>query len=236
MTYTLTASQRTNLGRRAKNDLKQMLVPAVVYGHGIDAKSISVPRSEFLRILKTAGQSSLIDLTVADQPMVKVLMKEVQINPLTDEPTHVDFHQVRMDEELITRVPLKFVGESQAVKKDGGTLVKSLDELEVRCLPVNLPHEIEVDLAQLVTFEDAVTVGNLVLPKGVSTVEDPNITIATVARPMTEEELKKLEEVATVDVTTIKTEGEEKKAAEEAKKAEEAAAEAPAGEKKAEKK
>lgn len=225
MNYAITATPRTSLGKRSKDERAVSRVPAVVYGRGVESKSISVGRSEMVKLMKTAGYSSLIDLTVDAQAPVKVLLKEVQLDHLTMVPAHVDFYQVRMDEEITAEIPLKFAGESKAVKQDGGTLIKSLDKIEVRCLPGDLPHEIEVDLGSLNTFEDMISVGGLTLPKGVVAVTDAKLTIATVARPLTEDELKKLEESALGDVTTVKTEGEEKKAAEEAKKAEEAAVE-----------
>ena len=225
MSYTISATIRTSLAKRSKDEQKIGRIPAVVYGHGIASRSISVPRSEFVKVLRAAGFSSLIDMNLGEPSPVKVLIKEVQSDPLTVEPAHVDFYQVRMDEELTANIPLKFIGESKAVKEDGGTLIKSLDHVEVRCLPAHLPHDIEVDLSALLTFEEAIKVEHLVLPQGVSMVTDTNVTIATVARLMTEEELLKLEQPVAVDVTAVKTEGEEKKAVEEAKKAEEAAAE-----------
>ena len=225
MTYAISATQRTKFGKRSKDELLEKRIPAVMYGHGIDSQSIAVPRAEFLKVLKSAGYSSLVDVTLADQPPVKVLIKEVQVEPLTMEPRHIDFYQVRMDEVLTAHIPLKFIGESRAVKTDGGTLVKSMDTIEVKCLPANLPHEIAIDLSKLVTFDDAITIGGLSLGAGVTATGDAHLTIATVARPLTEDELKKLEETVKVDVTAIKTEGEEKKAADAAKKAEEAAAE-----------
>ncbi|MSR84925.1 50S ribosomal protein L25 [Candidatus Uhrbacteria bacterium] len=223
MNYTLSAQARTT--KRAKDERIANRVPAVMYGHGIPSTSFSIGRSEFNKLLQLAGYSSLIDLSLGTNSPVKVLIKEVQVDPLSMAPAHVDFYQVRMDEELTAHVPLKFTGESRAVKEDGGTLVKSLDTIEVRCLPGNLPHEIEISLTTLATFDDAVTVAHLALPAGVVAVTDGTLTIATVARPFTEEELKKMESSEAADVTTIKTEGEEKKAAGEAKKAEETAAE-----------
>ncbi|HEU0051078.1 MAG TPA: 50S ribosomal protein L25 [Patescibacteria group bacterium] len=225
MIYTLAAEARTSLGKRSKDVNKTGKIPAVIYGHGTAAQSISVARTEFVKTLKAAGYSSLVDMAVSGQAPVKVIIKEVQVDPLTTEPCHIDFYQVRMDETMTATIPLKFVGESPAVKTEGGTLVKSLDAIEVTCLPGDLPHEIEIDLGRLVTFDDAIAVRDLVMPKGVTAVSDGSLTIATVARPLTEEELKKMEETAPADVSAIKTEGEEKKAEEEAKKAEEAAIE-----------
>lgn len=209
---------------RVQDIRKASRIPAIMYGKGIAPQELSVPRSEFIKVSKAAGSSSLIDLSIDGQPPVKVLVKEVQRHVLRLDPIHVDLYQVNMNTEITANVPLVFIGESAAVKTLGGTLVKSMDELEVECLPANLPHQIEIDLSKLTTFEDAITVGSLVLPKGVKVTADAELTIATVSRPLTEEELKKMEEASVVDVSAIKTEGEEKKAAEEAKKAEEEAA------------
>lgn len=219
MNYAISAATRTSMGKRSKDELKKMRIPAVIYGKGVEARSIALPRSEFLKLYAAAGFSSLIDITVEGQSPVKAVIKEVQLHPLTNEVTHIDLHQIRMDEKMTAKIPLKFVGESMAVKADGGTLVKSLDEIEISCLPANLPHEIEVDLSKLVTFEDAITIGSLSLPAGVETTDNLEATIATVSRPLTEEELKKLEESSIGDLSTIKTEGEEKR--EEAAKKEE---------------
>ena len=141
------------------------------------------------------------------------------------DPYHIDFRQIRMDQPITVEVPLKFVGESKAVKELAGTPVFAMDTLEVKCLPANLPHEIEVDMSLITSFEDNITIGSLKLPTGVEALQDPEAVIANVSRPLTEDELKALEAAsAPVDVTAIKTEAEEKKDAEAAKEAEEAAA------------
>ena len=221
----MTAATRTGLGRRAKHIQDSGNIPAVVYGHGIEPKAVQVNRSEFRKLYRQAGTSSLIDLTVDSGSPVKALIQEIQVHPITMDPYHIDFRQIRMDEELTIDVPLKFVGESPAVKGLAGTLVHPIAEIKVKCLPADLPHEIEVDLSLLKTFDDSITVKTLNVPKGVTVLDDANVTIAMVTPPLTEEQLKKMEEEGkTADVTTIKTEAEEKKQAEEAKKAEEAAA------------
>lgn len=212
------------MGKRAKDELADMRVPAVMYGSGVTNQNVSVPRSEFLKVFKQAGYSSLVDIAIGDASPIKAVIKEVQVHPLSMEPIHIDFHQVRMDQEMEAVIPLKFIGESNAVKADAGTLIKSLDEVEVRCLPADLPHALEIDLSKLATFEDSITTADIKLPKGVELVTVEELTIATVQRPMTEEELKKLEESQVGDVTAVKSEADLKKAADEAKAAEEAAA------------
>ncbi len=229
MSYTLAAQSRTALGRQAKQVMATGNIPAIMYGHGIESKAIQVNASDFRKLLRNAGTSSLVDVTLDGAAPVKVLLKEVQVHPITMAPVHVDFQQIRMNEELTTEVPLKFVGESKAVKELAGTLVHSFDALTVTCLPADLPHEIVVDLSMLTTFDKAITIASLNLPKGVKIEENPDVTVATVVAPLTDEQLKKLEEMSAADVSTIKTEAEIKKAEGEVDKPDESAAKKVAG-------
>ncbi len=224
MNYALKAVSRTSLGNRAKTVMEDGAIPAVIYGHGVEPRSVQVTATDFRKVFKAAGSSSLVDLDVDGGQAFKVVIKEVQVNPVTMIPTHIDFHQMRMDEEMTAEVPLTFTGESAAVKQAAGTLIESMDSVTVRCLPGDLPHEIIVDISVLKTFDDSISVSDLAVPKGVTIEDDGNQTVATVAAPLTEEQLKKLEEGEAHDVTAIKTEAEEKKAAEDAKAAEEAKA------------
>lgn len=225
MSFSLTAVTRQDVGRQAKKVRKLGSIPAVMYGPGIPPKSIQIGASEFQKLYRLAGSSSLIDVSVDSSAPVKVLIQEVQLHHLTRKPNHIDLRQIRMDEELTIDVELVFQGEAPAVKELAGTLVHAYDTLTVRCLPADLPHEITIDLSSLKTFDDVITVADLKLPKGVTIEQSGDVTIASVTPPMTDEQLKKLEESSVGDVTAVKTEAEEKKAQEEAKKAAEAAAE-----------
>lgn len=216
MIYALSATKRTSSGKRAKDEHKNMRVPAVMYGQGIDPQMISVPKTEFSRMFAAAGSSTLVDLSIENATPVKVVIKDVQVHPITMAAYHIDFHQVRMDKELTAQIPLKFINDSAAVKVMGGTLIKSIDALTVTCLPGDLPHEIEVDLAKLAKFEDTITLATLVLPKGVKVQGDTEMTIATVAPPLTEDQIKEMEASTVGDVTAVKSEVEEKRAAKEA--------------------
>lgn len=223
MTYTLSATKRTSVGKRAKDELAKMRVPGVIYGQGVETQIVSFPKTEFDRVLATAGSSSLVDVSVDNAAPIKVLIKDVQADPLTMRPMHVDLHQVRMDKEISAEVPLKFIGESAAVKAMGGTLIKTMDMVVVDCLPADLPHEIVVDLSKLATFEDSITIASLPVAAGVKVRGEATATIATVAAPLTEEQLKKMEESAVGDVTAVKSDVDEKRAAKEAAAATDAA-------------
>lgn len=210
---------------KAKKLRAQGLIPAVLYGHGTENHHVAVPYNVFTKAFKAAGESTLLDLELEGDGTVKALVKDWQVEPLSNRYTHVDFYQVNLKEKLKVEIALNFVGESPAVKEQGGSLVKNMDSLRVECLPTDLVHSIDVDVSTLKAFEQMIHVNDLKLPPGIEVLEDANAVVVLVEAPMTEEQLKALENAAPADVTAIKTEAEEKKAAEEAAKSAEAAAE-----------
>lgn len=197
----LKAAIRTLEGKKLKRLREQNKLPAVIYGHGIKSQPLEVEYLLFKKIYEKAGESTLIDLHVDEQKPVKVLIQAVQLNPVTDQYLHVDFHQVKMTEKMTAEVPLKFVGESPAVKEQGGILVKNLDKVKIECLPDDLIHEIEVDLSSLKDFNSTIHVRELNIPPGVSVLDKPEETVVLIEPPRSEEELKELEEKPVVPVT-----------------------------------
>jgi len=208
--------KQTTAGRTGMQSLK-----AVMYGRELPNQTLEVSLNEFMRVYREVKQSMLFDVSVDGKEPVKALIQEVQVNPITMVPIHVDLRQIRMDQPITLSVPLIFTGESGAVKL-GGTLVKALDELEVTCLPADLPKEIVVDLAPLATFQDRITVSSLTLPHGVKVEQRPEEVIALVEAPLTEEELKQMEAAEVGDVTAVTTEADEKRKEKEAADASEA--------------
>ncbi len=204
---------------KAKKLRAQGLIPAVLYGHGTENHHLAVPYNVFTKAFKAAGESTLIDLELEGNGTVKALVKDWQVDPLSNRYIHVDFYQVNLKEKLKVEIALNFVGESPAVKEQGGSLVKSMSSLRVECLPTDLVHEIDVDVSILKAFEQMIHVSDLKLPPGIEVLEDANAVVVLVEAPMTEDQLKALENAAPIDVTAVKTEAEEKKAAEEAAKA-----------------
>lgn len=169
-------------------------VPGVMYGHKVDPVAIQVDYSTLEKTLREAGESSLIDLSVGEGKPVKVLIHDYQLDPMTSKIKHVDFYQVNMTEKITTEIPLEFIGEAPAVKELSGTLVTSIDSVEVQCLPGDLVHSIEVDISTLKTFEDAIHISDIKAPQGIEILNDPEETIATVQEPRSEEELQALDE------------------------------------------
>ena len=228
----LAAVPRAQAGR-ARQLRRQGFVPAILYGHEQSPVTLAVEARAFGSILRTVSSSTLVTLTVEGNEARRVLIQEVQRDPLSGEPMHIDFHQVNLKEKIRAKVPVRGTGVAAAVKDLGGVLVQSIAEVDVEALPQNLPQEIIMDLAKLATFEDRITVADLPMPPNVELHTRPDEVVAVVSPPRTEEEIAALTTAVEEKVTEVKTEAEEKKAAEESKKAEEGT---PEGEKKAEKK
>lgn len=200
------------------------VIPAVIYGHGTENKNVQVDYNSFHKAFKAAGESTLLDLEIEGDGTVKALVKDWQVEPLSNRYTHVDFYQVNLKEKLKTEVALNFIGESPAVKEQGGSIIKTLDSVLVECLPMDLVHSIDVDVSVLKNFDDMIAVKDLAVPPGIEILENADEVIVKVEAPMTEDQLKAMENAAPVDVTAVKTEAEVKAAEEAAKAAEEAAA------------
>ncbi len=185
-TMTLTATSRQEMGRKTNALRAEGQVPAVVYGLDAEPKNIVIARNDFDRVLKGAGESTVIQLSI-DGTEEPVLIQDIQRNPLTEFTTHVDFRRVDMNTAVETSIYISIIGVSPAVKDLGGTLIQSVDAIDVKALPSALVKEIEVDAAKITTFEDAIHISDLVLPEGIELLSDPEQTIATVAPPRVEE-------------------------------------------------
>ena len=165
MTLTLKAIKRDPQQKEKEKflDGKQM-IKGVVYGNNFGPFSIWVVKSDFLKVYKDVGESSLLDLDLeGEKEPLKVLVKEVQVHPVHMTARHVDFQVIDINKPFQVNIPLEFVGVSEAVKQ-GGDLIKVLNSVEIECLPKELPHNIEVDISQLKTLSDAIKIADLNLP------------------------------------------------------------------------
>ena len=197
----LSAKIRKDFGKKVKKIRQKGIIPAILYGPKTKNTSLEVDLGEFEKAYQSAGESSLLQLSVGQEKFL-VLIHAIELDAISQKPIHIDFYQPRLDEEITAHIPLVFEGESEAIKNLGGTLVKNIHELEVKALPQNLPHEIKVDIGKLKTFEDNILVKDLLMPKEVKIVKDPEETVVFVSRPeKVEEELAKpLEEAKAEEV------------------------------------
>ncbi len=189
-----------DLALKAKNRTKENAidfwkdnVSCVLYGKGINNEMLWVDKKIFNKVYEEAGESTILKLSLEKDGERNVIIKDVQKDILTGAPIHVDFYQVRMDEEIEAEVELEFVGESPAVKELGGVLVKNMDKIEIKCLPGDLLSKIEVDISRIKTFDDYIYVKDLSIPEKVEISVDPGTVVAMVSEPRSEEELADLE-------------------------------------------
>ncbi|MDD4901259.1 MAG: 50S ribosomal protein L25 [Patescibacteria group bacterium] len=178
---------------------KAGFIPAIMYGASAANKSIKVKKHDFAKAFKVAGEFNLVDLSVGQDKPVKVIVKDVQRDGLTDNVIHIDFYQVDMAKKILTEIPLHFVGESKAVKDLGGTLVKNMDTVKVSCLPGDLVSHIEVDISKLVEFDNFIRLHDLILPQGVELASATNEAVVGVVETKIEVEAPKPVEAAPVE-------------------------------------
>ncbi len=221
----LIAQKRTVLGKNVKKLRKEGVLPAVLYGINTKTQPIQLDYKMFEKIYDQAGESSLVELEIEGQKPVKVIIQSVQRDALSDQFEHTDLYQVDLTKKITTEIELEFVGQPPAVKELGGVLVKSLDKIEVECLPQDLVHEIKVDVSNLKTFDDIIFVRDLKLPETITVKEKGEEPIASVTAPRTEEELKELDEAVEEkvdDVEVVKGKEKEESDEDEAEEKEEA--------------
>lgn len=180
-TIALSSQQRdttqTNNALRKSN-----LVPCIVYGNETDNVQIMCDYNTLFKVYAKAGESTVIDLEVNGKTL-PVLIHAIDFDPVSDRIIHVDFYAVNLKKAIEANVPLHFVGVSPAVKDEGGVLVTIRDHVTVECLPRDLPHAIDVDISAMVEFDVALHVSDIIVPKGVTILDEPDTGIATVQQP-----------------------------------------------------
>jgi len=178
------------------------LIPCNIYGQGIESQPVQVEARKLGQIIAKAGGTDLIALKMdaADTPGM-VLIRDVQRNPMTGEPIHVDFYQVNMSEKLKADVPLVFTGAAPALKLKNVSLMHAMTSLQIEALPEDLPHNIEVDISSLALPEQSIHVKDLTVSSKITILTDPDQMLIKVA-----EVRKVVEEVPAAEVPA---EGEE---------------------------
>jgi large subunit ribosomal protein L25 len=185
---TLAAEPREVVGKKVAALRRQGRLPAVVYGHGVDSENLSLDAHEFDLLRRHAGQNALIELSVHGKRSRPVLVQQVQVHAVNRRPLHVDLFLVRMTEELTVDVRLVATGISQAVERDGGTLLHPIEHIRVKALPDHLPQSVEYSVDSLDDFDAVIKVSDLEIPSDVTLLTDPDEIVAKVQQPRVETE------------------------------------------------
>jgi large subunit ribosomal protein L25 len=215
----LKANRRTLLGKQVKAMRREGKLPAVIYGHHIDPISIVLDLRDAAKSLTGLAPSALVTVDVEGNRH-RVLVREKQRNKISGTLLHVDFLAVSMTEKLRSQVYIEIVGLAPAIKDFSGVLVTGFDEVEVECLPQDLPERLVVDVSGLAKIGDGIYVRDLAVPEGVKILEEPDTMVALIAaQAAVEEEVAPVvEEVVTEEPEVIEHgKIEEEEEAEEAK-------------------
>jgi large subunit ribosomal protein L25 len=177
------ATVRDGRGKGAARSVRREgRIPAVLYGHGEASVPLTVDAQSFSRILREISvENTLIDLELDAQPPLKVLVREVQRHPYRDEVLHVDFFHISMEEKITVQVPVVLVGTPRGVRVSGGVLDHAMREIEVSCLPQDIPEKVEIDVSGL-DIGEAVRPSELNLPD-VQILGDPDRPVVSVLAP-----------------------------------------------------
>lgn len=194
----LSADERTILGKKVKTLRKKGLLPGHVFGNKIETEHVTVDGKLFLKTFKEAGATGIINLKIGADKVRPVMIKDVQYNPLTEQFLNVDFYQVNLSEKVKVPVPLVLTGEEpETVKLGEAITLQTLDEVEVEALPDDLIEKIEVDISTLINIDDAITLGQLNIDKEKLTLLlDPETIIVKLAPAVSAEMEALLEEQA----------------------------------------
>ena len=194
----LKADRRTIRGKQVKAMRREGKLPAVIYGHHIDPISIVLDLREASHSLMGLAPSALVTVDVEGSSH-RALVKEKQRNKITGTILHVDFLAVSMKEKLRSQVYVEVVGVSPAIRDYSGVLVTGLDNVEVECLPQDLPERLVVDISGMVDIGDGIYVRDLVVPDEVKILEEPEsmVVLITAQAAVEEEVVKEEKEVPT---------------------------------------
>jgi large subunit ribosomal protein L25 len=227
--HTLTAEPRNVFGRKTKLLRKNGQTPATIYGKAMKSESVSLATDAFAKVYKEAGESGLIELTVG-KTIHPVLVNVVQINPVTRDFLHIEFHKVDLKEKVQAKIPVTFTGSSPAVEEKVGVLLTLLDEIEVEALPTDLPESIEVDVSVLAAIDDEILAGTIKFHPNVTMVTPPESAIVRVAALISHaaQEEAAAEEAAQAEAKVESAEGQAPEVAQTVENKTEAKPEAPA--------
>ena len=219
MEATLEATSRHTVGKgEARRTRQKGLVPAVVYGDGQQATPISVEPKALLKILHSdAGANTLIALALDGAGDTRVLVKDFQVDPITRQLLHADFYKIAMDRTIEVTIPVVVKGEPKGVKLQGGVLEFVRREIEIECLPGDIPEHVEIDVTELVLHQ-GVRVRDVAVDVKWTPVSDLDMLLVHVITP-------KVEEAPAADASAAPTAAAEPEVIKKGKKEEEAAKE-----------
>ncbi len=189
MTITIRGERRDALGKNAAYRFrKQGLIPAVLYGEGVETVALVLEKKAIVQIMRTETRENTLFKVDIGGDVRDAMLKDLQVDPVSDEVLHADLIRIAMDRAIRVTVPIVHKGEPIGVKTEGGFVDFVTREVEVECLPADIPERLEIDISDL-HMHQSVKAGNLVVPAGLKVLTDPALTLVTISLPHKEEEV-----------------------------------------------
>jgi large subunit ribosomal protein L25 len=180
----LSVEPRQVTGKKVAQLRRTGVLPANLYGHGLDSVTLQVVAADFDHTLREITANEVIDLKVGGERAARpVVIHHVQRNPLTGGILHADFYQVSLREKMRADVPLVLTGSSDAVATYNGVLLQALELLHIEALPLDIPATLEVDISVLAELDSALHVRDVPVPASVTVLSDPDVVVVRVASP-----------------------------------------------------
>jgi large subunit ribosomal protein L25 len=190
----LSANIREILGKKVRFLRRQGITPVHLFGRNIEPLPLQCDTAELKNVLAQAGMTQIVSLKIDNTKMpTNVMVREVQIEPRTDELLHVDFYQIRMEEKIRVEVPIVTVGEAPALRFKENFLAHELNNLTIECLPDEIPSRVEVDLSDLTETEQAIHVGDISLGDGITIIDNPEQLVVKISAGFVEKEVEEEE-------------------------------------------
>lgn len=186
--HTYSVEPRQVTGRKVKSLRKQGIVPGSIFGKNVESKNIQFNAKSFTKLRDAVGESSLLYLVTPDKTEHPVIVRDVEVHPVTGQMLHVSFNQVSLREKVSAPVTIKLEGESPADRDKLGILVQQLDEVEVEALPTDIPEAFIVDVSILTEVDQSVTVGDLKVDASKISIQTDPETVIVKVEPLAAEE------------------------------------------------
>lgn len=194
MNLTIKCEKRDIFGKNASRRLRREgKVPAVLYGGNDPSIHLAIDKKDIFGILRSESGENTIFQTSFDSESKNTMIKELQTDPVTDEILHIDLIAISMDKVVRVSVPVVVAGEAVGVKAEGGFVDLITREIEVECLPADIPENLEVDISNL-HLHQSIKIEEITFPKGVESVTEPHTLVVLIEAPTKEEEVVTEEE------------------------------------------
>lgn len=180
----LTVEPRQVTGKKVKQLRRGGVLPANVFGKGLESVSLQIDLEQLQTTLKTMTANEVIDLKIAGERAARpVIISKLQRHPYNGSWLHADFYQVSLREKMKADVPLTVTGKSEAIDTYNGVLVMGIETISVEALPLDLPTHFEIDITPLANLEDALHVRDIVVPENITVLTDPDVVVLKIASP-----------------------------------------------------